>query len=153
MRLAFESIVEKTSSIRRFLTGRSTALTEKNNFETGHLNYLNGLRAVAALYVLLHHAILQVNISSSSSGIVNWLHAIFEHGRFAVDLFIVISGFCLMLPVIQNDGVLKKGALNFFVRRAKRILPTYYLAMGLSLILIYTVIGKKQVLTGILVFL
>lgn len=143
MRLAFESIVEKTNSIGRFLTGRSIVKPDKKKFEAGHLNYLDGLRAVAALYVLLHHAVLQVNISSSNSRVVNWLYAIFEHGRFAVDLFIVISGFCLMLPVIQNDGVLKKGALSFFARRAKRILPTYYLAMGLSMILIYTVIGKK----------
>jgi peptidoglycan/LPS O-acetylase OafA/YrhL len=64
-------------------------------------------------------------------------------GREAVAVFIVLSGFCLMLPVSRRGGVLEGGAWVFFERRARRILPPYYFAVGLSLLMIWTIIGKK----------
>ncbi len=48
-----------------------------------------------------------------------------------------------MLPLIKYDYKLKNGLKDFFLRRAKRILPTYYLAMVLSLLLIWTLVGTK----------
>jgi len=48
-----------------------------------------------------------------------------------------------MLPVIKHGGILKGGATNFFRKRARRILPPFYLAMGVSLLLISTLIGQK----------
>lgn len=60
-----------------------------------------------------------------------------------MSVFIVISGFCLMLPVIRNGGALKGGAPAFFRKRARRILPPYYQALALSLLLIWTLIGRK----------
>jgi len=64
-------------------------------------------------------------------------------GHFAVDLFIVLSGFCLMLPVLRNGGALRGGAGFFFKKRAIRILPPYYAAMGLSLLLGATLVAEK----------
>jgi peptidoglycan/LPS O-acetylase OafA/YrhL len=110
---------------------------------TGHLGYLDGIRGAAALYVLIHHGTLQVTDSGDRSGFVTVFRSMFEYGRFAVDIFIVLSGFCLMLPVVRNGGVLKSGALDFYKRRSLRIVPTYYLATLLSLLLIFTVIGSK----------
>jgi peptidoglycan/LPS O-acetylase OafA/YrhL len=66
----------------------------------------------------------------------------FMYGRYAVDLFIVISGYCLMLPVIKSGGELRRGPLDFLKRRAWRILPPYYLAMAVSLLFIWLFIGK-----------
>ena len=48
-----------------------------------------------------------------------------------MDVFIVLSGFCLTIPVARS-GVLKGGALPFFARRARRILPPFYAAMLLG---------------------
>ena len=62
-------------------------------------------------------------------------------GHYCVDVFIVLSGFCLAMPVVRGNGQLQGGAINFFRRRARRILPPYYLAFGLSLLLIYFAIG------------
>ena len=67
----------------------------------------------------------------------------FRYGYSAVGLFIVLSGFCLMLPVVNGKAALKGGALQFFKRRARRILPPFYCAVGLSLLLIWLVIGHK----------
>lgn len=110
-----------------------------------HLGYLDSLRALAALYVVLQHVVLQVSPSGelNSIGFLKRFFYLFRYGHYAVDLFIVLSGFCLMLPVIRNHGKLREGALNFFKKRIRRILPPYYLATGLSLILIASLIGSK----------
>ncbi len=56
------------------------------------------------------------------------------YAHFAVDVFIVLSGFCLMLPVARNDQfALPGGWGTFLTRRAKRILPPYYTALLLGL--------------------
>lgn len=99
-----------------------------------HLDYLDGLRAVTALYVVLHHAFREVD--AKTGVLAKILTFPFRSGHNAVGVFIVLSGFCLMLPVARNSGVLKGGAGLFIAKRAKRILPTYYLAMLFSLILI-----------------
>jgi len=112
-----------------------------------HLDYLDGLRALAALTVMFGHAALQIwpifTTDRRPVGTAKWVLAVFSHGHYAVSVFIVISGFCLMLPVIRNGGVLKGGAALFFKKRARRILPPYYLAMGCSLLLIWLLIGQK----------
>jgi len=108
-----------------------------------HLDFLDGLRGLAALYVMVHHAWLTVwtdprTIPGGLTGFfTNWL----AFGHIAVTIFIVLSGFCLTIPVAQS-GQLAGGALHFFKKRCRRILPPYYFALLLSCILILTVIGK-----------
>ncbi len=109
-----------------------------------HLDYLDGLRAVATIFVVIHHALLQVNLERQPlTGVANYLVRFFSHGNYAVDLFIVLSGFCLMLPVVRGDGTIRAGTIEFFKRRCWRILPAYYLAMVFSLALIWFFIGHK----------
>ncbi|RYZ06833.1 MAG: acyltransferase [Myxococcales bacterium] len=97
-----------------------------------HLAYLDGLRGAAASFVVVHHAF---QISQYRGLLTGWWELLLRPlrlGHFAVSLFIVISGFCLMLPVVRDRGQLRGGALGFFGRRARRILPPYYCALGLS---------------------
>jgi len=109
-----------------------------------HLSHLDGLRALAAMFVVLHHAFLEINSSSfPPAGAGKYFLDIFLFGHYAVDFFIVLSGFCLMLPAIKEKGHIRGGVLNFFRKRAWRILPPYYLAMGLSLLLIRFFVGNK----------
>ena len=111
-----------------------------------HLDFLDGLRALAALFVILHHSWLQIYpiyMGKTPSPLVTNLTFPLMYGHYAVALFIVISGFCLMLPVIRNQNQIKGGVKTFFLKRAKRILPPYYLAMALSALLIVLFIGKK----------
>jgi peptidoglycan/LPS O-acetylase OafA/YrhL len=87
-----------------------------------HLDHLDEVRAAAALMVICTHAWLQVwnpdgrHVSRLGS-LIEWL----VWGHFAVGLFIVISGFCLMLPVVRTGNVLRGGARSFISRRARRI--------------------------------
>lgn len=109
-----------------------------------HVAYLDGLRALAGLFVVMHHVLWPLYWAGvSAPGLPHAFTDIFWFGHFAVGLFIVLSGFCLALPVVRGDGYLTGGALKFFGKRARRILPTYYIAMGLSLLLIWLAIGHK----------
>jgi len=109
-----------------------------------HLDFLDGLRALAAIYVMLYHARLTVFYSNRQpdrleGALIGWLN----YGHFAVDLFIVLSGYCLMLPIIRGEGILVGGTLRFFKKRARRILPTYYAALAISIAFATTVLSHK----------
>jgi peptidoglycan/LPS O-acetylase OafA/YrhL len=96
--------------------------------------WLDGLRGLAALYVLLHHAALEVNTRDLPIRVVDatgWL----AHGHLAVAVFIVLSGFSLMLPV-GRDGGIGGGLRGYFARRSRRILPAYYASLASCLLLI-----------------
>ncbi|MFF1530380.1 acyltransferase family protein [Cellulomonas sp. NPDC058312] len=54
-------------------------------------------------------------------------------GAHGVDVFIVISGFCLALPLAGHRRALR--VPQFYGRRAWRILPPYYVALALAAVL------------------
>lgn len=106
-----------------------------------HYDYLDGIRAVLALYVMGHHAWYTAH-DRDPAGISPWFYFL-AHGYFAVVFFIVLSGFCLTLPLLKTNFSLPDGAGRFFQRRAWRILPPYYFALFLSLALIYAFIHER----------
>ncbi len=57
-----------------------------------------------------------------------------RHGYYAVDVFIVLSGFLLMSPVIRSGGRLSGGRRGFLKRRALRIFPAYLAAYAAFLL-------------------
>lgn len=94
---------------------------------------------MAALYVTLHHAVLTYNghAVEPRNPKIPFLATLVQ-GHFAVAIFIILSGFCLMLPVARSsDGQLRGGLKAYICRRAWRILPPYYAALLFSLLLIY----------------
>jgi peptidoglycan/LPS O-acetylase OafA/YrhL len=105
--------------------------------EALRLEYLDGLRAVASLYVVLFHAGVGFNSDSGElSGAARILCHLLVFGHDAVAIFIVLSGYCLMLPVARAEGQLVRGLGSYFARRAWRILPPYYATVLGSLLLI-----------------
>ena len=96
--------------------------------------HIEGLRGAAALYVFVFH-IWQSAAEDSAGTLRQWFAAtqILQYGHFAVAAFIVISGFCLALPVALRPerGF---GVRAFFVRRARRLMPAYVLVLFLSVI-------------------
>ena len=116
-----------------------------------HLGFVTGLRGLAAFYVLASHVWYHVwpavpppyGYGRAPDGWVAWLTGWLYYGHFGVVVFLVLSGFCLMLPVVDNGGVLHGGPAAFLARRARRILPPYYGALALSLLLIALWIGER----------
>lgn len=106
-------------------------------------DFIDGMRGLASLYVVLHHVWLQVwpvghfptGLIMASTGWLMW-------GHFAVSIFIVVSGYCLTLPVARR-GRRDFSAVLFLKRRARRILPPYYLSFLFTGVLVYAYIGHK----------
>lgn len=109
-----------------------------------HLRHLDGLRGLTALYVVLHHTWLTIwpDIRTNQLPIAGKATRVLAFGHFGVVVFIVLSGFCLAIPVARA-GELPGGARRFFLRRARRLLPPYYASFALSLLLVWTLIGQR----------
>src|ERR1035438_9577060 len=96
----------------------SSASADRPNNAIARLSFLDGLRGLAALYVVLYHtheqfkpgAPLESHFSHLAAFLTGWM----EQGHLGVDVFIVLSGYCLMLPVARSaDGMLKGGVLAY----------------------------------------
>jgi peptidoglycan/LPS O-acetylase OafA/YrhL len=98
--------------------------------------HVEGLRGVAALYVFLFH-VWQAGIEHPATATLALLFGatwwLLQYGHFAVAAFIVISGFCLALPVAAS-GTLRFDPKDFFVRRARRLMPAYVAVVFLSIL-------------------
>src|SRR5512138_2233009 len=97
--------------------------------QTRTFGSLDGLRAIAILVVVWHHA---------TSGEPRW--PIAGRGFLGVDLFFVISGFLIVTLLLRerrrSGGISLK---DFYVRRFLRIFPPYYLMLA--------VVGAKAFLS------
>ncbi len=103
------------------------------------LAHLDGLRAVASVYVVVFHAVIGFP-RGELTGVWRVLKRAAAFGHEAVAVFIVLSGYCLMLPIARSGGErLSRGFGSFIGRRAFRILPPYYAAVLLSLLLLANV--------------
>ena len=107
------------------------------------LDYLDGVRALAALAVVYTHTFFCVWYNTGLHGFVVDIYRALL-GSTAVVFFIVLSGFCLTLPVAQTLA-LPRGPLDFYLRRARRILPPYFACLLVSIILIWALIGPDPV--------
>jgi len=113
------------------------------------LRFLDGLRAFAALWVLAHHVYIHPPHAETDRAFYGWSGPLKSlrvleggSGHFAVVIFIVLSGFCLMISPARSGKVPQAGP--FLVRRARRILPPYYAALLVSLVFIAAFIGSKN---------
>ena len=96
---------------------------------------MDGLRALASVYVVLFHA----GLGFSPGQLPSWARQIqrgLSFGHDAVAVFIVLSGYCLMLPVARAEGRFVRGLPNYFARRAWRILPPYFATLFGTLLLL-----------------
>ena len=98
------------------------------------LPFLDGLRAFAALWVLLGHCHLFVLGWERSGSLWGRPLDLLLYSHLGVSLFLVLSGFCLALPVVRQGNRLT-GTAQYLKARAWRILPPYYAALLLLLLL------------------
>lgn len=103
-----------------------------------HLPFLDGIRALAALWVVASHA-YTLAVFNGSGRYTSEVPDAFRqathllcYGYHGVPVFIVLSGFLLMLPVVTApQPILPGGFWSFMKRRARRILPPYYAALAI----------------------
>src|SRR3978361_1620599 len=84
---------------------------------------LDGVRGLAALYVVVYHVSLRAFPGYPNDDAPFWV-GWFSYGQFAVLVFIVLSGFSLALSPAQAGWRLD-GIIAYARRRARRLLPAY----------------------------
>jgi peptidoglycan/LPS O-acetylase OafA/YrhL len=103
----------------------------------GRVAGLDGLRFLAALYVMLFHSWLLAFRHfphNTGPGYLTWA----MYGRLSVVFFLALSGFSLALGPAAGGWRLG-GVARFLRRRAWRILPAYWAALAFSLVIAYHV--------------
>ena len=85
-----------------------------NNFNSfDYRKEIDGLRALAVIPVVLFHAGFDI----------------FSGGFVGVDIFFVISGYLITSLILQEKINNRFSLLNFYERRARRILPALFLVV------------------------
>lgn len=103
-----------------------TASPDQPNPRIGGLDALRGL---AALAVFVCH----LGGYWGSLGLPKPVSSLLAVGAHGVDVFVVLSGFVLMLPLVSPGRTLNTG--QFYGRRMWRILPAYWAALAFATVL------------------
>ena len=104
---------------------------------------IDGLRALAVLPVIFFHAGFE------------W----FSGGFIGVDIFFVISGYLITTIIIEEIENKKFSIVNFYERRARRILPALFTVLILSTISAWVLLSDTSLnkygnaLIGVTLFL
>lgn len=106
--------------------------------EVGYIPAIEGLRGIAVLWVVIFHYVV-VRSGQFSDPLTAWVDTstvakiIIRNGYLGVDLFFLITGFLLTLPWFKRaaEGRAVPSARDFYVRRARRILPAYYVQLAI----------------------
>ena len=89
---------------------------------------LDGLRAIAVFSVILYHAEVQV----------------FKGGFVGVDVFFVISGFLISRLIFEEIEAGTFNLIEFYKRRARRILPLLFFVLVISQIVFFIVLTPYE---------
>jgi peptidoglycan/LPS O-acetylase OafA/YrhL len=115
-----------------------------------YLYEIESLRGIAMLLVFMHHVNARVMgpLPPGEAQDMTPLWAFVRAGHTGVSLFFVLSGFLLSLPFLaEAAGGRRTSARQFFIRRALRILPLYYVAVLIGTVL--SASAPRDLLRGI----
>ena len=94
------------------------------------LAFIDGLRGIAAIYVLTFHLMFVSGLATLSPP---WAFRFLINGGSGVTLFFIVSAFSLCQA--HSEGFAAPGSIvDFFIRRCARILPLFYVLLGFTLL-------------------
>lgn len=117
-----------------------------------HIDVLDGLRAIAMTFVVWYHFWQQTwltprgNLPAGVANITQYIgftsiniEGFVRYGFVFVDMLILLSAFCNFYPYARAIllGEPWPDTLTFYKKRAVRILPSYYLALLIMLIVMF----------------
>lgn len=122
----------------------------------GRLASVDALRGIAALGVVLYHAIGRAG-TPVPQNVLQWptyfVHSLTSFGYVGVFLFFVISGFCIHLQWARARAAGQSQQIHFgafWKRRLRRLYPAYLIALVLYLVLTALSVGVN--VTGTYVY-
>jgi peptidoglycan/LPS O-acetylase OafA/YrhL len=122
-----------------------TPLPATHSQSEQRLAFLDSLRGLAAIYVVLFHMML---VPSPHLAVPDWISQFVIFGRSGVTLFFVISAFslCLTMPGSYEKPDLR----TFYIRRFFRITPLFYFMIVVALARDYFCYGVRHPFLSIL---
>jgi peptidoglycan/LPS O-acetylase OafA/YrhL len=121
--------MESEQALGSATLGALDAAVQARPVAGARLEYIDGLRALAALWVVLHHTIETSDPTRALRiPIVGPVLASLFFGQFAVMIFLMLSGFCLYYPCCTKNPEAPRLSTSFgtyLKRRATRIAPPY----------------------------
>ena len=126
------SVDAATGAARRPLRSRVIRwlLPAESSGSGGEIRTLDGVRAIAALSIVLFHTLLYLHVEYLPAS--QAINSAWYYLSMGVQLFFVLSGFLLFRPyarALLSDAELPSWA-RFYQRRALRILPVYWVALA-----------------------
>jgi peptidoglycan/LPS O-acetylase OafA/YrhL len=115
-------------------TAEVSAGAKKSNPRPAHDPALDGIRGLAILMVFVFHYGGGLQSQNTAVRILGYLT---QTGWIGVILFFALSGF-LITGIVWDSIGQKHLLLNFYARRALRILPIYYVVLLAALIFGYS---------------
>lgn len=92
-----------------------------------HVRGIDGMRGIAAVMVLVFHVWTQAGFPALDG----WIIRDFVGANYlGVDLFFVLSGFVLFLPMVRRGG--PGSGRGYAIRRFGRVAPAYYLTLFIA---------------------
>ncbi|RTL45798.1 MAG: acyltransferase [Candidatus Melainabacteria bacterium] len=123
--------VEKSTVVAKIRPVAPGSIANKSqSASTSHLPALDGLRGLAIALVLITHCENALHWTPQSDFFVKAVHKVVCFSTCGVDLFFVLSGF-LITGILLRSKNSANYFKSFYVRRALRIFPLYYLALAL----------------------
>ena len=116
-------------------------MTSNRSLEPSRLRSIDALRGVAAMGVVLYHAVDQSGKILPDNFLrypVKLVQVVSSFGYIGVFLFFVISGFCIHLQWARAHAAGVQTTIPFaafWKRRIRRLYPPYIIALGLYLLL------------------
>jgi len=115
---------------------QASAETDTTKLPKERFHFLDGLRAVAVSLVVMQHAFTTNIMTILNHYRLNAVSAfIFGLGQSGVELFFVLSGVVLLRPYLRGEKKFEAG--KYFVRRFKRIYPSYFAALCIGSFVIW----------------
>ena len=103
-----------------------------SNAASGRFLFVDALRGIAALGVVIFHFTEASHIPLLTSALPAWVVSILDHGNLGVPVFFVLSGLVIAHSV-HSERVTIPFAGRFMLRRSLRLDPPYWVAITLTL--------------------
>jgi len=101
--------------------------------EFPRLAYLDGLRGLSCVAVILHHCVFHGARLEYANPALNAIASILSLGYTGVEVFFVLSGFCLAAPMFLHGYSFHPKA--YLLARFRRLYPAYFLTFMMLVVL------------------
>lgn len=125
---------------------REPVITETSQAAPTRLVGVDGLRALAAMFVFVQH-VWRFGSPDGFSPDIGPFDSVLSHFRVGVTLFFVLSGFLLYRPFVAaiRDARPLPRFRSYFRSRALRILPAYWVILFATAFLLQTFLQRESV--------